>query len=91
MSQKFKYVMDKGGVTAILKSSGVKAELARMAEEKTAQANALLRAHGTSSSSHEYMHHGHDLTYTSIESVHTTGKTTEFDHAKHRTLNAINH
>lgn len=91
MTAKFSYTMDLAGVVEILKSAPVKAALAEEAEKKCAEANRLLAAHGESDGEHVYMHHGHDLTHTSIESVHTSGKTTEIDQAKHRTLDAINH
>lgn len=90
MSAKFHYDMDKAGVSEILKSAPVRAALADLAEEKTAEANGMLRAHG-GDAGHGYAHHAHVLTHASIESVHTAGVTTELDQKKHHTLNAINH
>lgn len=84
------YRMDKRGVVEILKSGPVKAALAQLADEKTAEANALLAAHG-GDADHGYVHHGHDLRHTSIEAVHTAGTTTELDQKRHHTLDAINH
>lgn len=91
MSQKFWYTMDKAGVTQILKSGPVKAWLREEAEKKCAEANRLLRAHDKNAGENEYAHHSADLTFSSIESIHTTGKTTEYDQAKYRTLDSINH
>ena len=91
MSGKFWYTMDKSGVTEILKSAPVKAALSKAAEKKCAEANRLLHSHDKNAGDHEYLHHAHDLTHTSIESVHTSGVTTELDQKKHHTLDAINH
>lgn len=87
----YRYTMDKAGVTEILKSASVKAALAEAAEKKTAEANRMLHSHDPKAGSHEYMHSAKDLTHTAIESVHTTGITTELDQRKNHTLNAINH
>lgn len=87
----FTYKMDKGGVTEILKSAAVKAELEALADQRCAQANRMLHSHDPNAGSHEYMVHVKDLTHTAVATVHTTGMTTERDQRKHHTLNAVNH
>ncbi len=91
MTQAFRYEMDKRGVVEILKSAPVKAELESLAEKKTAEANRLLARHGRSDGEHVYAHDAKNLTFTAVETVHTTGDATEGDQHRHHTLNAVNH
>lgn len=92
MSRKFEYRMDKAGVVAILKSGAVRAELAKEAERKAAQANAACSRHypkGATGS--DYVAEVRDLTYTSVGVVFPETPLAKKDRNVHRTLDAINH
>lgn len=87
------YRMDKQGVSAILKSAGVKAELDQLAEAKANEANARMHANMPSTKGHEGYRAGKakSLTFTAVASVYTASPAAKNDQAHHQTLSAINH
>jgi hypothetical protein len=85
----FWYTMDRSGVTEILKSSEVQNLLKEAASEKATAANSLYASHGGNGTG--YKSSVKNLTFTSIASVYPANSYGMKDHARYRTLNAINH
>lgn len=93
MSGGFTFELDRKGVTAILKSSGVKAALNKAAEAKADEANSRMHANMPKTAGYKGYKAGKakDLTFTAVAAVYTASDMAEHDQTKNQTLNAINH